>query len=229
MTEDGTVHEIERTNWLIDLAYYSCAALVFGSAIYACLFSIENKWHLLWIIYAASIPADMVSGSLHWLFDSYVSPTDHPLVSRPFRVFKIHHDEPDLITKHDAHAVDYETLLVALVLNIVLYLCGTPTWESPFWAMVCVWGGFTNRFHCWSHIENPPKLARVLQKLRLVLTTKHHDEHHAAPQTRYYCISNGVFTNPMLEVIAFWPTLEWIVYKLTGAKAVRQRLREQEA
>jgi hypothetical protein len=182
----------------------------------------------LWIVYASAVPADMVSGGLHWLFDSYTSPSKHPLISRPFRVFKIHHDEPNLITKHDAHAVDYETLLVAMVLNVVLYLCGIPVWESPFWAMVGVWGGFTNRFHCWAHVKNPPMIARVLQKLRLVLTAKHHAEHHRAPQIRYYSISNGLIANPLLEAMGIWPKVEWLVFKLTGAKAERMRMKERQ-
>jgi ubiquitin-conjugating enzyme E2 variant len=63
----------------------------------------------------------------------------------------------------------------------------------------------------------PPRLARVLQRCRLILTRPHHWRHHKAPFRANYCITTG-WCNPLLTRVRFFPALEWLVSKLTGLK-----------
>ena len=221
-------HHIETTTWAIEICFYTCSALILGSALFACTFHLENKLSLLWILYLAAIPADLVSGFLHWVFDSYAPAKDTSWFAKPFRAFAIHHDDPALITQHDPHAVDYETLAITTSIIVVLGFNGTLIWESPFWALACVAGGFTNRFHRWAHMPEPPLIAKQLQSLRLIVSAKDHGKHHVAPYRQSYCISSGLLTNPVLDHLGFWESLESVVYKWTGRETKQESFGDPE-
>jgi plasmanylethanolamine desaturase len=51
--------------------------------------------------------------------------------------------------------------------------------------------------------------------VHLILPPEHHRIHHTAPFNKYYCITVGWLNKP-LAMIAFFPTLERIVTRLTG-------------
>ena len=75
----------------------------------------------------------------------------------------------------------------------------------------------TNQFHKWAHADNPPWLARPLQRMGLILSPRHHSIHHAVPHDTHYCITVG-WMNPLLDKTGFFRICETIVGRvLPGA------------
>ena len=90
--------------------------------------------------------------------------------------------------------------------NAALFLVAFSACASP-----------TNQIHQWAHRERVPLPVRWLQRMRLILSPKDHALHHRHPHVTRYCISSGI-CNPLLDFVYFFPTLEWMISKLTGAQ-----------
>src|SRR5204863_7360721 len=73
----------------------------------------------------------------------------------------------------------------------------------------------TTQFRKWAHMDEPPKLARLLQRASLILPRDHHAVHHSAPDAKYYCITVG-WLNEALFRFRFFQTLERVITWLTG-------------
>ena len=89
-------------------------------------------------------------------------------------------------------------------------------WAGVFVCSSGFFGMWTSQFHLWSHMKHPPRAVRFFQKYRIILSKEHHQRHHKAPYQTNYCITTG-WCNPVLGRIGFWPALEWVVSKSTGA------------
>jgi hypothetical protein len=71
----------------------------------------------------------------------------------------------------------------------------------------------TNLFHKWAHAEKNNRLITVLQRSRLLLSTGHHNQHHAGAFDSNYCITNG-WLNWTLDRIQFFRCLELMLAKI---------------
>jgi hypothetical protein len=71
----------------------------------------------------------------------------------------------------------------------------------------------TNQFHKWAHQATSPRVARWLQSAGLILSTRHHAIHHAAPHDRHYCITVG-WLNPLLNAVRFFRAAEWFIARI---------------
>lgn len=76
---------------------------------------------------------------------------------------------------------------------------------SGLWFLMvyCLFTGFTNQFHKWSHNRNPPALVKLLQDCRVIVSYKEHQRHHRGDYTEAFCLTNGM-CNGFLELIGFW-------------------------
>lgn len=159
------------------------------------------------------VVADFVSGLIHWAFDRMGS-EDTPVLGHAFiHPFRYHHVDPkdmmsgDFISTNGKNSVGCVPILVA-----GLFI---PTAPGNGWAVfglstlvsfvLAVW--MTNQFHKWAHLDAPGPVIRTLQRLHLVLTPEHHDDHHQAPFKANYCITSG-WCNPLLERLRFFHRLE---------------------
>lgn len=165
--------------------------------------------------------ADLVSGLVHWLADTWGSP-DMPVIGATLiRPFRHHHLDPLEITRHDFIETNGANCLISLpvaaaALAIATY--GTGGWAlfiSAFLGSLVVWVMGTNQFHKWSHTAQPPRAVSWLQRVGLVLPADHHAKHHSAPYDRNYCITVGWWNGP-LSAIGFFPTLERWITRMTG-------------
>jgi hypothetical protein len=84
-----------------------------------------------------------------------------------------------------------------------------------FLASVGAWGMWTSQFHRWAHAESPPRVVAWLQRRGLILSPRHHRRHHRPPFVANFCITTG-WCNPVLTAVRFFPTLEWVVSRLTA-------------
>ncbi len=171
---------------------------------------------------AGYVAADLFSGLVHWFFDTWLSvrtPLLGPMFVRPFRE---HHVDPLSITRHDFVEVNGSNCLATcpvLVAALAIPPSSLPAQLAALALVALCFGIFcTNQFHRWAHLPSPPRAAKILQDLGLVLGRAHHAVHHQAPYARHYCITTG-WLNPVLDSIGFFRGLERVITGITGARA----------
>ena len=177
-------------------------------------------------VVAGYLFADASSGVVHWLGDNY-GREDWPVIGPAFiRPFRHHHILPKDICEHGFVQLNGNNCLVTLPMFWIATLPSTDpsqAFQSCLFGFFCIslcWFVFaTNQLHAWAHSDTPPKWVRWLQNTGLALSPKHHELHHAPPHNRAYCITSGVMDKP-LQLIRFFPALEWVLQKLTGAPPV---------
>jgi ubiquitin-conjugating enzyme E2 variant len=171
------------------------------------------------------LAADFISGFVHWLGDTWGS-IDMPVLGPAFiRPFREHHVDEKAITRHDFFETNGNNCFVSLpALAAILFLpldSHAGLFAAAFLISMTLWVFLTNQVHKWSHMDEPPAWIALLQRYHLVLNPAHHQIHHTRPYSTYYCITNG-WLNPLLHKIAFFPTLERTVTKLTGIHPRRE-------
>jgi len=164
---------------------------------------------------SAYVASDLISGVVHWAGDT-LGDESVPFVGPNFiKPFRIHHVDQLAITRHDLIETNGNNCIVVLgpLAAAFLILPSRDGWffdACVFMAFLAVFVVATNQFHKWAHQTNPPRIARVLQASGLILTTPHHDRHHAPPHDRHYCITVG-WLNPLLDFIGFFRGAEWVI------------------
>jgi plasmanylethanolamine desaturase len=178
-----------------------------------------GPWLLLSAVLLGYLAADFVSGFVHWLGDTWGS-TQMPILGKAFiRPFREHHVDEKAITRHDFIETNGNNCAISIPVAIAAVVMphSNPSWVflSSFLGSMIFWVMATNQFHKWSHMDQPSALIAFLQRVHLILPPEHHRIHHTAPFNKYYCITVGWLNKP-LAMIAFFPTLERIVTRLTG-------------
>lgn len=149
----------------------------------------KPPWEAWLLVPAGLLVADLISGIVHWLADSYGSPTTPYLGPAFIRPFREHHSDPLGITRHDFIELNGNSAMVvmpALVAAFWLPPLATPGILAMALAIL-----FTNTIHRWAHMDHPPRAVRALQRMRLILSREHHGVHHAPPHANHYCIFAG--------------------------------------
>jgi len=154
--------------------------------------------------------SDLLSGLVHWGFDTYGSvhtPFIGPVFIRPFRE---HHFDPLAITRHDfvetngSNCLACSPLLVAaswMPLEIALWIG-----VQAFMLFTALGVLATNQCHKWAHMDEAatPAIARWAQRAGLVLSREHHQLHHKAPFDSHFCTSNGWLNAPLNRLLRAW-------------------------
>lgn len=175
------------------------------------------KWVIVAAALAGYVLADFVSGLVHWLADRFGSP-DTPLIGAAFiRPFREHHVDPEAITRHDFIETNGNNCLVSAPLLACAFLF-VDVYPGQFLRLFMVglvlflsfFVFATNQFHKWAHMARPPAVARVLQRIHLILRKSHHQIHHLSPFNTHYCITTGWFNVPLRKLRVF-ETLEAIL------------------
>lgn len=188
----------------------------------------SGGWLVLGAAAVGFVVSDLVSGLVHWLFDTWGSPKT-PVLGKNFIIpFRVHHLDPKDITRHGFIATNGHNCLVSLPpLAACLFLPLDTAWGPPLVTlivMMCLGVFGTNQFHKWAHMEHPPAVVGTLQKLGLILGPDHHDVHHTRPYAAHYCITTGWLNRP-LDRIGFFRGLEKVITAVTGAQPRRDDLK----
>ena len=148
--------------------------------------------------------ADVASGLVHWLCDTYFDPRT-PLLGTVFIApFREHHVDPGALARHGFLERNGNNCLV----SVPLLLIGISRLEpdavtQP--ADVVAAGLFvaasltlcvTNQIHAWAHAANTPKPIRVLQRAGILITPERHARHHRGD--RAYAVVSG-WSNALLD------------------------------
>lgn len=175
-------------------------------------------WSWLLAIMLAWVVADLVSGFVHWLADTWGSETMPWIGPRFLKPFRVHHVTPTSFVECSFMDTNGDTALIAIpfLLGVFAIPLSSPMglWWAVFGASFCLFALPTNQIHQWAHREDPPRLVRILQRYGLILSPSHHQRHHSGSHDGYYCISSG-FCNYWLERVGFFRYMEHLVTALT--------------
>lgn len=153
--------------------------------------------------------ADLISGFVHWLEDSFGSedwPIIGPLVIAPNR---LHHADPTAFARGSSFWSRNSTgaAFSLLVGGLGLLAIG----PSVTLAVAVIGGCVANEVHLWAHRPlQAPALVRTLQRTGLLQSLSQHAAHHREPFDRAYCILTN-WLNPLLERAGLWTLLDALV------------------
>lgn len=190
------------------------------------IISIILLFGLMGILYA-----DLISGIVHWLADTYGEIT-WPIVGIFIHSFREHHVDSTKITKYDWIGTNGDNCMVVFltlwipfvtfkVLEEYFYYKFSNIFKScvyTFWILQSIFVAVTNQIHKASHQFRPHWFWKLLQDHHIILTKKTHNIHHVYPFDKNYTITTG-WLNPLLNKINFWRSMEYIIEKITGQKA----------
>jgi ubiquitin-conjugating enzyme E2 variant len=162
------------------------------------------------------LAADLLSGVVHWAFDTWGSPATPWVGALAIRTFREHHANARAMLDHDFVETNGHNIALSATAS-ALGLCALgPFAERALFATAC-FVAMTSQIHKWAHMDEAPPLVRLLQRVRLVLSPGHHRGHHDAPHTRNYCITTG-WLNAPLAALRLWERLEAVIEKVTSAR-----------
>ena len=170
-------------------------------------------------IIVAILAADFLTGIVHWWEDAYGNPNWKYFGKSVIQPNLLHHQKPREFLKSSYFQLVFFSVLVAIVLLGLCYLLNILNAYTAFAILLSSQG---NQIHAFSHKsdkENGPFIC-FLQGLGVLQSRRHHGRHHRSPYACHYCAVTN-YLNPLLDRIAFWTGLEWMIYKLSGIKVLR--------
>lgn len=170
------------------------------------------------------LSADFVSGMVHWFCDTWGSPEWFVVGPLFIRTFREHHVDPLSITRHDfveTNGANCMGVMPVLVPAVFFQVDPSVPWRvgmGAFLAMFSLCIPFTSQAHKWAHMDEDkvPMVVGWLQRVGLLLSKDHHEEHHVAPFIKNYCITTGLCDH-LLERVSFFRVAERLITRVTGA------------
>ena len=181
-------------------ARYFFALWLFACLLWLALWLAALPWPTLWplAILAAWLTADAGSYAFHVFLDHHLRAEESSMA----KGFQDHHHDPLDITREPIPEVLSSVAPLVLPIWLLLASAAAAGWLGPWLALyVCVLGigvGFGQIFHRWSHLQEPSRLIRALQRARLIVAQADHDEHHRPPHGTRYAIVSG-WVNPLFD------------------------------
>jgi plasmanylethanolamine desaturase len=157
---------------------------------------------------------DFLSGVFHWLEDAYGKPT-WPIVGRHVTKPNIlHHYVPRAFVTNSWFLSSRLLLAICTAIVAITVALGVFNWMI---ALAMLLGVNANQVHKWSHRsrrENGP-VVTLLQRVHLVQSPAHHQQHHLHGKDSHYCVLTNVL-NPVLDGLGFWRGAERVIHRVFG-------------
>jgi ubiquitin-conjugating enzyme E2 variant len=175
---------------------------------------------------AGTFAADLVSGVLHWAFDTYFSDRN-TLIKRTVLIVREHHVFPERIFRYglwrEAGTVSWFAAIGAAPVHAIAWAAPAIPSGLRFALIVAALTfalelTFMLQFHKAGHRPRRGRTIRALQRMRLLLAPEHHLTHHAGRHDVNYCLINGI-ADDTLGRVGFFRFLEVAIQAATGAIA----------
>lgn len=154
----------------------------------------------------AYVAADLVSGTVHWLCDTFFE-EDTPIVGRAvIEPFREHHRDPLAMTRRGFLSVNGSNWM-AMIPVLALAGWGEASLRHAFLFFFGLAVCLTNQFHMWAHAERVPRVVSWLQRARVIVPPSHHARHHRSRQTQAFCVTSG-WCNPLLDRLGVFARIE---------------------
>ena len=142
-----------------------------------------------------ALAADVVSGFIHWLFDTFGSEDTPVLGGLAIRTFREHHRLPKKMLEHDFIETNGHNIGLTIPLWLGGIWClageGLRLAAGPFFVAWAILIAITSQIHKWAHMDVAPPFVQTLQRWGIILSPANHARHHVAPYTSHYCITTG--------------------------------------
>ncbi len=195
---------------------------------------VVSAWFLLFAAWVAALPflvsldggsiaivvftyafADAGSYLFHYIVDHY-GRADHPGIVAEFQG---HHADPGRIARRPLVEVLYPAARIITpwsALALMLALAGwLPSGSALFLFVLGSCWVYTQLFHRWAHLREPPAVIAWLQRSGLILRATAHDRHHRLPFMTDFAVING-WTNPLFDAIDLPKWVDWVLEKGLG-------------
>ena len=171
-------------------------------------------------IVAVWLLLDFVSGVVHWAEDSYGRETTPVLGRWVVGPNLLHHRNCSAFVRKSWIASSWELAAVGAIILAAAGLAGVLTWHIGLFVLL---GANANQIHKWNHMRNScvPLAVRVMQRLYLLQSPRHHAQHHRGAKDTHYCMITGVL-NPLLDRIGWWRRLEKMLVPVLGLPRSQQ-------
>tara|TARA_X000000368_G_scaffold412319_1_gene398523 strand:- start:1239 stop:1922 length:684 start_codon:yes stop_codon:yes gene_type:complete len=183
-------------------------------------FSYGLPWLILPAFFLGYLIADFITGTIHWLCDSFFdekTPVIGKFIIYPFRE---HHSHPLLITKDKFIEQDttgffiFIPFLYLATFNESSYIMSPNSiYGHSILIGICIGTFCTNLFHKWAHQRNQNFIIRKLQRLGIILNPDRHNKHHIN-HSKSYCVTSGLL-NPALDRLSFYSNAERFIRLFT--------------
>lgn len=194
--------------------------VVTHSAVVGCIVTFialaPNNPAVWWVLPLAVLLADLLSGFVHWLFDTRIAASPG-LLGRAAVNFLDHHVHPARSAATGFAATGWRVALF-LTLPSLMAALAAPVGALQAWLLwLAALSLIVAEAHKQAHRRRPAAAVRWLQRLRLCIPPAAHRVHHR-DHGRAYCVFTG-WWNPLLDRFGFWRWLD----RQCGASAARAR------
>ena len=170
-------------------------------------------WVVIKVILCFAV-ADVMVGVVHWLEDSYGSPS-WPLIGAAIIAPNlVHHDKPRAFLANSYWKLVDVQATIALVGIAVTACLG---WCSPELVLVLFLAVNANVFHAWAHRSRSEngRLIAFLHDVKLLQGRAHHGRHHGGKRNTTYCAITA-WMDPVLDRLGFFRVMERMIKAVTG-------------
>lgn len=213
--------KIHRAIKILFLAIVHAAALfLFARGVRA-----ASGWEIVPAMLAGHLALDFFTLVVHFTVDNYFDP-ETPIIGDVVFYFREHHRAPMAMFARDYVDNNFENALIGLLFQVA----AIPLALGPFLDVLVATGSlgsaYITLFHRWAHVDDPGPVARVLQRLHLVVDRAHHEVHHRG-EGKHYGLAAG-WLDGAAERVRLFETIEIVVRRLTGAAPLHSRVGVEE-
>jgi hypothetical protein len=185
-----------------------------------------SAWQVLAGVVTGYLMLDLITLFVHWTLDNWFSPAT-PLIGGVVFYFRQHHAQPMAMFQRDFVDNNFENALIGFAFEVPTLLMDAGPFVSAVVGFAALGSGWITTIHKAAHVERPCGVARLLQRLHLLIDGRYHDVHHAGAGSHYGLFSG--WCEPLVGALRIFELLELVIVPLTGQIPVDPRLESTRA